>query len=433
MALKTALVVDDSKLARITLQRLLEKHELTVHCAESGIQALDLLKDLSPDIIFMDHLMPELDGFETTQKIKGDPRLRHIPVIMCSGKEGVDNYEEQAVAIGASGILSKPPQPEKLQEVMIIAEKVLGQKDTLSTPAAPTVPVAAYASQSVLDDALARIERLENKPVSLPSFDGFQHQLQDNTARIASVESQATEFAQQFTGLSEECSSLETRFGGLDAKVESLTEIISALEKFRLEWEGKLQTLSDASSHPAVEPTPAIDEEALGGRVARDVENTLTPVFESELKALEARLNQALDEAISESRKDLDVSLAEQISRSVQSATPSEGALSESPSAEAVADHLRPHLAEIVVQTTTAAIDTRLEDMNSELKMQHSSLEVHLKQWVEAQLAAQNEAQQMPAPPSAPTPPPSGGGAMPLAVGAIVVAVIALARSFGLF
>ena len=455
MALKIALVVDDSKLARITLQRLLEKHDLTVHCAESGIQALDLLKDLLPDIIFMDHLMPELDGFETTQKIKADPRLRHIPVIMCSGKEGVDNYEEQAVAIGASGILSKPPQPEKLQEVMVMAENVLSQKDAAAPAAVAAVPAApaSYAAQSALEDALARIEHLENKPVVLPSFDGFQHQLQDQGARIAAVESQATEFSQQLSGLSEECNSLETRFGTENARVASLAEIIGALEKFRLEWEGRLQSLSDSAAAPVVEPAAAIDEEALGGRVAKDVENTLTPIFESELKALETRLNQALDEAISESRKDLDVSLAEQISRSVQSAALNESPPVEGPSTEAVVEQLRPHISDIVVQSTTAAIDTRLDDINSDIKMQQSSLEVHLKQWVEAQLSAQAEEQakkldQLTAEPGEseaptlsestglpPSPPPAatGGSATPVAIVAIVVAAIALARSFGLF
>ena len=59
---KTALIVDDSRSARVVLKRVLETHELNVDTAESAEDALDYLTDHRPDVIFMDHLMPGMDG-----------------------------------------------------------------------------------------------------------------------------------------------------------------------------------------------------------------------------------------------------------------------------------------------------------------------------------------------------------------------------------
>ncbi len=117
MAYKRALVVDDSKLARITLKKKLEQREVQVDMVESAQLALDYLQSNRPDIIFMDHLMPEIDGFEATQRIKADPGTQDIPVIMCSGKENTD-YLQEARAIGASNILSKPPVSTALDEIL---------------------------------------------------------------------------------------------------------------------------------------------------------------------------------------------------------------------------------------------------------------------------------------------------------------------------
>jgi len=82
MAQKRALVVDDSKAARVALKRLLERYDLMIHFAESGEQAIEFLKNQSVDVIFMDHSMPGMDGFEAVSVIKSDPRTAMIPVMM---------------------------------------------------------------------------------------------------------------------------------------------------------------------------------------------------------------------------------------------------------------------------------------------------------------------------------------------------------------
>src|SRR4051812_1907864 len=106
MSSKRALVVDDSKSARAFLARILERHEIAVDAAESAEAALDYLTRNRPDVIFMDHMMPGMDGFQAVQSIKNNPRTSAIPILMYTSQEG-DLYLGQARALGAEGVLPK--------------------------------------------------------------------------------------------------------------------------------------------------------------------------------------------------------------------------------------------------------------------------------------------------------------------------------------
>ena len=144
-----ALIVDDSRLARITLQRLLEKQNFQVMSAGSAREAFDLLREQAlPDIIFMDHLMPEMDGFEAMQRIKADPELQHIPVVMCTGKEGNDDYDAQAKARGATATLSKPPELDQLTAVLE-ETRAAAPAATTQAPAAEIEPLDVVTQEFV--------------------------------------------------------------------------------------------------------------------------------------------------------------------------------------------------------------------------------------------------------------------------------------------
>ncbi|MDH3899859.1 MAG: response regulator [Gammaproteobacteria bacterium] len=117
MANRLALVVDDSKTARVTLKRMLEKQGLDVATLESAPEALDYLVNNTPDVIFMDHMMPDMDGFEAVEAIKNNPETATIPIMMYTSKGG-DLYVSQARALGAVGILPKQVQPAALFEVL---------------------------------------------------------------------------------------------------------------------------------------------------------------------------------------------------------------------------------------------------------------------------------------------------------------------------
>lgn len=120
---KQAFLVDDSKSARIVLSRMLKKSGFDgVEMAESGEEALEKLKNTTPDAIFVDFLMDGMDGLETITEIKKDPRFNETPVVMCTANEG-DEYVQAAVHHGALGILAKPPTDESLGQIIQLIEQ----------------------------------------------------------------------------------------------------------------------------------------------------------------------------------------------------------------------------------------------------------------------------------------------------------------------
>lgn len=100
----TILVVDDNAGLVALFQRYLGGHDVYVVGATTGEQALLLARELQPQAITLDVMMPHEDGWEILQKFKGAPDTRHIPVIVCS----VLNERELALAMGASDYLVKP-------------------------------------------------------------------------------------------------------------------------------------------------------------------------------------------------------------------------------------------------------------------------------------------------------------------------------------
>jgi CheY-like chemotaxis protein len=114
---KRALIVDDSRSARVILSRMLEQHGMGVDTAESAEQALEFLAQNRPDVIFMDHLMPGMDGFQAVQAIKSDPQTATIPLMMYTSQEG-ELYVSQARALGAVGVLPKTVRPVDVSRVL---------------------------------------------------------------------------------------------------------------------------------------------------------------------------------------------------------------------------------------------------------------------------------------------------------------------------
>ena len=124
---KTALIVDDSRSARLVLKRMLEAHELEVATAESAEEALGYLTDHRPDVIFMDHLMPGMDGFEAVTAIKNNPATATIPIMMYTSQEG-EVYVGQARALGAVGVLPKQVEPVEVSKVLTSLRVIGGKK-----------------------------------------------------------------------------------------------------------------------------------------------------------------------------------------------------------------------------------------------------------------------------------------------------------------
>jgi CheY-like chemotaxis protein/class 3 adenylate cyclase len=108
------LVVDDERINRMLLERALRQEGYDVATAGDGRQALEMLGTQPFDVVLLDILMPELDGYETLAQIKGDSALRHIPVIMISAVDEMDSVV-RCIEMGATDYLPKPFNPALLR------------------------------------------------------------------------------------------------------------------------------------------------------------------------------------------------------------------------------------------------------------------------------------------------------------------------------
>ena len=159
MAHRLALVVDDSKTARITLKRMLEKHDLHVDTVESAQQALDYLVHKTPGVIFMDHMMPGMDGLQAVQAIKSNPATATIPIMMYTSKEG-DLYVSQARALGAIGILPKQVEPAQLYEVLNNLKLVEERRSPESSAMSRVVMMDDLSEENTVPDATEDIQEI---------------------------------------------------------------------------------------------------------------------------------------------------------------------------------------------------------------------------------------------------------------------------------
>src|SRR4051812_30403679 len=166
MGAKRALIVDDSKSARLFLARLLEKYDLDVDNAENAESAIEYLTTHRPDVIFMDHLMPGMDGFQAVQAIKNNPRTATIPIMMYTSQEG-ELYLGQARALGAVGVLPKQIKQADVSKVLyqlhLVADRRRSEQTTFTAANAsgpidalqPSDDLAAIAAAAEADAPMA--------------------------------------------------------------------------------------------------------------------------------------------------------------------------------------------------------------------------------------------------------------------------------------
>ncbi len=107
------LVVDDSKTIRRTAETLLSKEGCQVFTAIDGFDALSKIADHQPDLIFVDIMMPRLDGYETCSLIKHNKLFRETPVVMLSSKDGLFDRARGRI-VGSEQYLTKPFTKDEL-------------------------------------------------------------------------------------------------------------------------------------------------------------------------------------------------------------------------------------------------------------------------------------------------------------------------------
>ncbi|MBW8850797.1 MAG: response regulator [Xanthomonadales bacterium] len=112
-AVPLVMVVDDSITMRKVTGRVLERHNFEVLTAKDGLDALERMIDVVPDLMLLDIEMPRMDGYELATAMKADPRLAKVPIIMITSRTG-DKHRQRAMDIGVDRYLGKPYQENEL-------------------------------------------------------------------------------------------------------------------------------------------------------------------------------------------------------------------------------------------------------------------------------------------------------------------------------
>ncbi|MCL4159684.1 UNVERIFIED_CONTAM: hypothetical protein GTU68_020533 [Idotea baltica] len=110
------MVVDDSNTIRKTVETILNKNGCEVITAIDGYDALAKIADSRPDLIFIDIMMPRLDGYQTCALVKNNPEFRGTPVVMLSSKDGLFDKAKGRI-VGSDQYLTKPFSKDELLEV----------------------------------------------------------------------------------------------------------------------------------------------------------------------------------------------------------------------------------------------------------------------------------------------------------------------------
>ncbi|HKD93275.1 MAG TPA: adenylate/guanylate cyclase domain-containing protein [Gaiellaceae bacterium] len=141
------LIADDNRVNRLLLARGLEQEGHTVVFAEHGGEALELLRQQPFDLLLLDVLMPELDGYEVLAKLKDDPHLRDIPVVVTSALDEIDSVV-RCLEMGAEDYLTKPVNPVLLKariNASLEKKRLRDQQREL---------ISKFATKEVADDLL---------------------------------------------------------------------------------------------------------------------------------------------------------------------------------------------------------------------------------------------------------------------------------------
>jgi len=276
------LLVDDSKSARFALRKMLEGNGLQVDLAENADQALSYLQSERPDLIFMDHFMPGMNGFEAANQIRNEPETSAIPIVMCTSKDD-DDYLAQARAHGATDILSKPTTAAALTEVLDKLEDTLEAMD--EQPAnAPNYDIHAVDASNadnqsvpVLDDVVLPVEEVR----SLAKETAEQAVADIINERLSvAIESKIPEMRDMV-------------MANFDAVAKSMIEgyvesaMSSATEQFKPLVESEIAKLADAVGDEAIAKIVKLQVEATSEQLQREVTEQVSEVYSSigELKS----------------------------------------------------------------------------------------------------------------------------------------------------
>jgi CheY-like chemotaxis protein len=303
------LVVDDSKSARFAIRSMLKKSDVAVELAESGEEALETLKKSKPDAIFMDHMMPGMDGFETTKEIKKDPATATIPVFMCTSNEG-EEYIVEAKSIGAMGILPKPATPERIAEVLaaLEADHQARQAAEAEAPAEKVPPAAAGLEPAAIQE------------IARGAAESVLNELLDT--RIAALKSELAEIDTTARTAAQGIDDLRNRIAE-----HAREEASSAAAAIQDALQGQIAVLGEqtlAAARSEIVPAATASAKEAADSAVSHHSNEFTEQIGKRLGALKAELEaesqQWLDEAMANAREDAQSSIQAHVTEAAETA-----------------------------------------------------------------------------------------------------------------
>lgn len=248
---RSALVIDDSKSARFALRRYLEGHRYHVEAVETVDEAMRILDRSRPGVIFLDHVMPGVDGFTVLRDLRSNPVTARIPVVICSSSEGPE-FNARARAAGATCVLQKPPNPEQLYRILDELEQGAEPAANSVAPAtrfdmAPARPAAAVSPlQGTVTPAAA------GTAVTNSAEDALREQLELRLKKVsqglfvqfAEIKATVAHLASQQAKLAESPNALRTDLrNGLDETNQALRLVTSRIEAIEREMFSQLTAM----------------------------------------------------------------------------------------------------------------------------------------------------------------------------------------------
>ncbi|PIE82638.1 MAG: hypothetical protein CSA10_00185 [Cardiobacteriales bacterium] len=189
--MKTALIIDDSRLARLTLKRLITTHGIEVHESEGVTEAQQWLENNKlPDIIFLDIMMPIIDGFDGLRLLKANDRTKHVPVIMYSGDIS-EAARTKAREGGALGYLPKPADSNRVDHLLVALSKREGQATHTNSQGTNQYKLTDIdtrgLSQKEIEQLQHRVDTLEHalEQYSVNAKTKDSHKMESGLAQLA--------------------------------------------------------------------------------------------------------------------------------------------------------------------------------------------------------------------------------------------------------
>lgn len=265
----SVLVVDDNEVNRDLLARRVQRQGHKVTGASNGFEALDMMREQPFDLVLLDIMMPEMNGYQLLETLKADKKLRHIPVVMVSAVEDIESTV-RCIELGAEDYLSKPFNPVLLKariNACLEKKRLRDQEQAYLKRLADEQEKSERLLLNILPAAIA--QRLKQGESTIA--DSFA----DVTVMFADLVG--------FTKLSANLSPAEL--------VELLNEIFSAFDdladKYGLE---KIKTIGDAYMVVGGLPTPRKDHAEAIAEMALDILDKINGIPAQQEQSLKVRI-----------------------------------------------------------------------------------------------------------------------------------------------